>query len=148
MKALVTGASSGIGYEMAKILDTKGYDVIITGRNIEKLTALAKELKNHTQIVVADLSKREECLRLFHEAGDVDVVINNAGAGVHGAFHKTDLADELAMLDINVTALHILTKLYYMKFREKKTGYLMNVASSAAFFAGPYFSSPRHMCCA
>ena len=141
MKALVTGASSGLGYEMAKILDAKGYDVIITGRRADQLHHLAKELKNNTQIIAADLSNREECFRLFKEAGDVDVVINNAGAGVHGAFHETALSDELSMLDINITALHILTKLYYMKFREKKTGYLMNVASSAAFFAGPYFSS-------
>jgi len=141
MKALVTGASSGLGYEIAKILDAKGYDVVITGRREEQLHHLAKELKNNTQIIVADLSNPEECFRLFKEAGDVDVVINNAGAGVHGAFHETTLSEELSMLDINITALHILTKLYYMKFREKKTGYLMNVASSAAFYAGPYFSS-------
>ena len=141
MKALVTGASSGIGYEIAKILDAEGYEVIVTGRNMEMLQALAAELKHPPRIIQADLSKREECLRLFKEAGDVDVVINNAGAGVHGAFHETALSDELSMLDINITALHILTKLYYMKFREKKTGYLMNVASSAAFFPGPYFAS-------
>jgi len=141
MKALVTGASSGIGYEIAKILDAEGYEVIVTGRNMKMLQALAAELKHPPRIIQADLSKREECLRLFKEAGDVDVVINNAGAGVHGAFHETALSDELSMLDINVTALHILTKLYYLHFKKEGSGYIMNVASSAAFFAGPYFAS-------
>ena len=106
MRALVTGASSGIGYEMAKILDAKGYELVITGRRSERLNALAKELNNHTQIIVADLSKREECLRLFKKAGEVDVVINNAGVGIHGAFHETALSDELSVLDTNITALH------------------------------------------
>lgn len=141
MRALVTGASSGIGYEMAKILDAKGYELVITGRRSERLNALAKELNNHTQIIVADLSKREECLRLFKKAGEVDVVINNAGVGIHGAFHETALSDELSVLDTNITALHILTKLYYIHFKAKGTGYIMNVASSAAFYPGPYFSS-------
>lgn len=141
MRALVTGASSGIGYEMAKILDKKGYDVVITGRRQEKLIALAEELTNDTQMIVADLSKREECMRLIQEAGEVDIVINNAGTGVHGAFAHTSLEDELKMLDTNIIALHILTKHYYQYLKEKGSGYLMNIASSAAFFAGPYFSS-------
>lgn len=141
MRALITGASSGIGYEMAKILDAKGIDVVITGRRRERLEALAKELNNHTEIITADISDREECIRIFREAGDVDIVINNAGVGVHGAFHETTLEDELTVLDTNITALHILTKLAYMHFRKKGSGYLMNVASSASFCPGPYFSS-------
>ncbi len=141
MRALVTGASSGIGYEMAKILDAMGVEVIITGRREDRLRTLADALRNCRKIIVADVSQREECLRLFEEAGDVDVVINNAGAGIHGAFHETSLSDELSVLDTNIAAVHILTKLYYMHFKEKGKGFLMNVASSAAFFPGPYFAS-------
>lgn len=141
MRALITGASSGIGYEMALLLDAMGIEVIITGRREDRLKELAGKLRNHAQIIVADISVREECLRIFEEAGEVDVVINNAGVGVHGAFHETGLKEELSVLDTNITALHILTKLYYTYFKEKGTGYLMNVASGAAFFPGPYFAS-------
>jgi len=141
MRALVTGASSGMGYEMAKILDTMGIEVIITGRREDRLHALADELSHCGKIIIADISDRGEVERLFAEAGDVDIVINNAGLGIHGAFHETTLAEELSVLDINITALHMLTKFSYQHFKEKGSGYLMNVASSAAFFAGPYFAS-------
>lgn len=140
MRALVTGATSGIGYEMARVLDEMGMDVIITGRKEAGLRELAGRLQNATKIITADLSDRKECMRLFEEAGEVDIVINNAGMGVHGAFADTSLEAELQCIDVNITALHILTKLYYQYFREKGTGYLMNVASGAAFWPGPYFA--------
>ncbi len=141
MRALVTGASSGMGREMALILDKIGYETVITGRSEERLKALAGELTMDCQVIVADISKEAECFRLVEEAGEVDIVICNAGAGVHGPFAEQELTAELAVLDINIRALHILNKLYYKRFRERGHGYLMNVASSAAFFAGPYFAS-------
>lgn len=123
------------------MLDSMGYDLIITSRNREKLSAVASKTKNKTQIITADLSKTEDCLRLCELSGEIDILVNNAGAGVFGVFSDTDLYQELKMLDLNVKALHILTKIYLKRFIEKDSGYILNVASSAAFLPGPKFSS-------
>lgn len=142
MKALITGASSGIGKEFAKIFAEKGYDLIITARRGDRLNALKNEIRNvNVDICVCDLSKESECIELFEKFGDVDVLINNAGYGVFGEFCVTDLDKELEMLNVNIKAVHILTKLYMKRMIERKSGYILNVASSAAFLAGPLFSS-------
>ena len=141
MRALVTGASSGIGEEIAKILDSMGYDVVIAARREDRLKKLAAELKNNTKIVACDLSDREECRRLFSEAGEIDVLVNSAGFGVFGEFTDTDLDSELSLIDVNITALHMLTKLFLDGFVKRNSGYILNVASVAAFFPGPKFSS-------
>lgn len=141
MKALVTGASSGIGREIAILLDGMGYDIIAVARREDRLSKLKSILKNNTEIRTADLSKKEECEKLFADFPDIDVLINNAGFGVFGEFGKTELEDELEMISVNIAALHILTKLYLNSFRKKNRGYILNVASSAAFFPGPLFSS-------
>ena len=141
MRALITGASSGIGREFAIILDNLGYDVIIVARRREKLEEVKNILKNETRIYTADLSVREECFRLFSAFPDIDILINNAGCGVFGGFSETDTEKELSMLDINISATHILMKLYLTEFKKKNKGYILNIASSAAFFSGPLFSS-------
>lgn len=140
-KALVTGASSGIGREIAILLDNAGYDIIAVARRKDRLSELKGILKNNTEIRTADLSKKAECEKLFSEFPDIDVLVNNAGFGVFGEFCETDLESEIEMINVNICALHILTKLYLKSFREKNSGYILNVASSAAFFPGPLFSS-------
>ena len=143
--ALVTGASSGIGFEFAKQLSARGYKVILVARRKSKLEKVQKILKTESRIIVADLSKREECIRLIEELKDLDVevFINNAGFGDCGRFYETDINKELDMIDVNVTAMHILMKLMLMKMKPKVSGtYILNVASSAGLFpAGPYMAT-------
>lgn len=136
--ALVTGASSGIGSQIARRLDSLGFRVILTARRTDRLEALAAELENETVIIPADLSRREECERLHSETQQygVSVLINNAGFGVIGDFDKTELDRELSMIDVNVSAVHILMKLYLRDMLEKDRGYILNVASSAGLMPG------------
>lgn len=140
MRALITGASSGIGREMARQLHARGCEVVITARRHVRLAALEKELPG-ALVIEADLSKTEDCSRLIEESGDVDIVINNAGFGVFGPFDETPLEEELRLIDTNIRAVHILAKYYYQQFCRKNAGYLLNVASVAGFFPGPKFSS-------
>ena len=141
MKALVTGASSGIGRDMAKILSEMGYDIIAVARREDKLSELASELKTNVEIVVCDLSTAEGAESLSRYAKETDVLINNAGFGVFGAFSETELSAELKMLDTNVRAVHIITKNFLKEFKEKNSGYILNVSSLAAFFPGPLFGA-------
>ncbi len=141
MKALITGASSGFGREMARILSVKGYDIIAVARREDRLLELKNELKTDVEIVVLDISKPENCMELSKYANDTDVFINNAGFGVFGDFSKTSLDDELKMIDTNVKAVHILTKLFVQEFKKRNSGYILNVASLASFFPGPLFGA-------
>jgi len=151
MKALVTGASSGIGLEMAKYLDTLGYEVILVARDKEKLESVAKTLKHKSKIIVMDLSQVEDIKSLYVlvKNDDIDVLINNAGFGLCGNFTDTDLNKELNMIDINIKAVHILTKLFLKDMKRKNKGYILNVASSAAFESGPlmatYYSTKSYV---
>lgn len=142
MKALITGASSGIGRELAFKLAQRGYDLIITARRRERLEEIKQKINSvNVEIHVCDLSSEEACRELFFKYPDVDIIINNAGYGVFGDFYDTDLDSELKMLCVNITAVHILTKLYYAEMVKRDSGYILNVASSASFFPGPLFSS-------
>ena len=142
MKALITGASSGIGREFAYQLASMGYDIIITARRKDRLEEIKKNIKNvNVDVYACDLSKEEECYKLYKEFPDIDLLVNNAGFGVFGEFSKTELDAEIEMINLNIKALHILMKLYLRKMEEKNSGYILNVASSAAFFPGPMFSS-------
>lgn len=141
MKALITGASSGIGYEMAKILSEKGYDIIAVARREEKLKKLKEEIKTDVEILCLDVTRDEDIEKIASRIDEVDVFINNAGFGVFGDFCSSPLDDELKMMETNVRAVHILTKLAAQKFRVKNSGYIMNVSSIAAFFTGPLFSA-------
>ena len=143
MKALITGASSGIGRDFARELSKRGYDLILVARRVPRMEELARELETRVSVIGADLSKREQCVEVYRQAKDeeVDVVINCAGFGVFGPFDETDLERELDMIDVNIRALHILTKLFYRDFKKRDSGYILNVASSAAFQPGPLLSS-------
>ena len=141
MKALITGASSGLGWDMAHILSKMGYDIIAVARREDRLLKLKSELKTNVEIVCADVTNTDDCIRLAEYANEVDVFINNAGFGVFGEITETSLEDELRMLETNIRAVHILTKLAAMRFKEKNSGYILNVASLAAFFPGPLFAA-------
>lgn len=141
MRALITGASSGLGWDMAKILSEKGYDIIAVARRKERLEELKKQLSTNVEVVVCDVSDKDECMSLLKYAPEVDLLINNAGFGVYGKFLETDLDEELKMLDTNTRAMHILTKLFLKEFKKRDSGKILNVASIAAFFPGPLFAA-------
>lgn len=141
MKALITGASSGIGKDLAIILSQKGYELILVARDKQKLEQLAKNLKTKTQIIILDLSEEENCKKLYSQAKDIDLLINNAGFGDCGDFTKTDLEKEIKMIKTNIIAYHILTKLYLIDFKKKDKGQILNVASIAGFMPGPLMST-------
>ncbi len=147
MVALVTGASSGIGRAIALGLAERGYDLIVAARRRHRLTELKEEITEkygvRVRIFCCDLSKPEECFRLHREASRVrvEVLVNSAGFGVFGEFDETDLGRELKMIDVNIKAVHILTKLFLKDFKERDSGYILNIASLAGFMAGPRFSS-------
>lgn len=141
MKAVITGAGRGIGREIALILSGRGYDVVLVSRSLNELSSLSAEIKTKSYIEVADLSIPENVIGLFSRHTDAEIIVNCAGVGVFGEFDKTDLAREIRMIDLNVTALHVLTKLYYREFIKRGRGYILNVSSSAAFFVGPLYSS-------
>ena len=143
MKVLITGASSGLGRDMARILHKSGHDLILVARREDMLFELKKELDDAPDIITLDLSKTENCIDLYERLKDqnIDVLINNAGFGVFGDFLSTDLDREMEMLDVNIKALHILTKKFLKDFVKRDSGYIMNVASSAAFLPGPLLSS-------
>ena len=141
MKALITGASSGIGREMAIYLSEKGIDVVLVARDQEKLEEVQKEIAKDSQIVCMDLSNIENCIELYKNVKDVDILINNAGFGTFGEFTDTDLITELNMINTNVCALHTLTKLYLNDMCEKNFGYILNVSSIAGFMPGPHMAT-------
>lgn len=151
MRALITGASSGLGRDFARKLSKMGYDIIAVARDIEGLNKLKMELKTDTEIISMDLGNVDNCIELYESLKneDIDIVINNAGFGVFGGFDETDLHKELNMIDVNVKAVHVLTKLFLKKFKEVDKGYILNVASSAAFEPGPlmaaYYASKSYV---
>lgn len=149
MKALITGASSGMGRDMAKILSQKGYDLILVARDEKKLEEVKKQLKSETQIVVMDISKEENCKKLYEENKDIDILINNAGFGDCGHFEETSLDKDIQMIYTNIIAYHILTKLYLKEMIKKDSGKILNVASIAGFMPGPlmttYYSTKNYV---
>ena len=143
MRALITGASSGIGREMAIYLAELKVDLILVGRNKEQLERLQNGLKVDTKVIVADLSditKVKEIYVLTKE-DNVDILINNAGFGLFGKFYETDINRELEMINTNIIAVHLLTKLFLRDMKKRNSGYILNVASSAAFGPGPLMST-------
>lgn len=149
MIALVTGASSGIGRDMARYLNELGYDLIITARDGMKLEELKEELNRKNDkivdIILKDLSKVEECKTLYREVkekyGTIDILINNAGFGLCGRFVETDLTTELEMIDTNIKVVHILTKLFLKDMVTEDKGRILNVSSVAGFMPGPLMAT-------
>lgn len=180
MWALVTGASSGIGRDMARYLYLLGYSLILVARDREKMEELKQELTNkkateterkkdninkgdtafenvksktkqEVLIYSIDLSNKEECIRLFEQTKNIelDLLINNAGFGTFGEFINTDLEKEINLINTNITAVHILTKLYLQKMIERNRGHILNVASIAGMEPGPlmaaYYASKSYV---
>ncbi len=149
MRALITGASSGIGRDMARELDKKGIDLVLVARNKEKLEEVKKSLNVKCEVIPMDLGIEENCIKLYDMAKDIDILINNAGFGSFGYFDETDLEKEIKLIDTNVKAVHILTKLYLKDMVEKNSGSILNVASIAGFMPGPlmcaYYASKAYV---
>lgn len=135
MKALITGASSGIGLEVAKYLSSLGHDLILVAKDEKKLNSVKEIFDTNVEVFCYDLSIIENCYKLYDNVKDknVDILVNNAGFGIFGDFHEDNLDREMNMIDLNVKALHILTKLFV---NNKSTKYIMNVASSAGLMKG------------
>ena len=143
MKALITGASSGMGKDMAKYLASLGYDLFVVSRNREKLEKIYKDEKVKVTIIDMDLTNIDNCIKLHDMVKNekIDILINNAGFGDAGKFTKTDLDKELEMIDLNVKSYHILTKLFLKDFVKRDYGRILNVASIAGFMYGPYMAT-------
>ncbi|MEF9967957.1 MAG: SDR family NAD(P)-dependent oxidoreductase [Longicatena sp.] len=143
MKALITGASSGIGRDMAIVLANMGVDLVLVARRGERLQQLKEALPVHVEIFCVDISEKENCFALYQRVKDdnINILINNAGFGDFGEFKKTSLDKDLQMIKTNIQAVHILTKLFLKDFVKKDDGYILNVASSAAFLPGPLMAT-------
>ena len=143
--ALITGASMGIGVDIAAVLAEKGHDLVLVARSADKLQAVATQLSTKhgitAHVLVADLAAPGGADKVADEVLSrgwvLDVLVNNAGYGLFGAVTETDAADELNMIQLNVVALYRLTKRLLSAMVARKQGYIMNVASTAAFFSGP-----------
>ncbi len=154
---LITGASSGIGLELARCFAADKCRLVLVARNTEALESLADELRRahgiQTMVLTADLSQPETPARLFNELQQsgvtVDVLVNNAGFGAHGAFAGLPLRLQLEMIQVNVTALTELTGLFLPGMIERKRGGVLNVGSVAGFVSGPgmavYFATKAYV---
>ena len=142
--AVITGASSGLGAEFARQLAAQGYALLLVARRTDRLRALAAALPAPCEVFPADLAQRSECERLLQalQGRRIDLFINNAGFGDCGDFLRTDLEKDLAMLDVNVRALHILTKRVAQMMQRQGGGALLNVGSAAGLLpGGPYMAA-------
>lgn len=147
--AIVTGASTGLGKEFSLKLAELGYSLVLVARNESKLNALAKEIKKtygmECKAIPLDLAKNGSAEKLFKETKklklQIEVLVNNAGYGLNGEFHKNNFLEEAEMVRLNVNSLAELCHLYLPGMVESKKGYILNVASTAAFQPGPYMSN-------
>lgn len=143
--ALITGASSGIGKELARLHASRGGDVVLVARRAEKLGALTAELQSKHGVRVSVIAKDlvqptapREIYEAVKTAGiEVDYLINNAGVGGQGAFHERRWEDDLSMIQLNVVALSALTRLFLPDFVARGSGRVLNVSSTASLLAGP-----------
>jgi short-subunit dehydrogenase len=143
MKAVIVGASSGIGRDIAKALSKSGCELILVARREDRLEELKSELDTHVEIITADISQTDVCIDLHEKIKNqnIDILVNNAGIGIFGDFDKTDLESELSLIDTNIKATHILTKLFLRDFVARDYGYILNVSSASSFVPGPRMAS-------
>ncbi|MFD2033775.1 SDR family NAD(P)-dependent oxidoreductase [Belliella marina] len=145
---LITGASSGIGYEMAQQLASLKYNLILAARSGDKLEVMQRELTSKYGVsvhyIAKDLSIVDQAVELFNEIKSADYqvshLVNNAGAGNYGDFIETPLEEELSMIQLNISSLVVLTKLFAQDMVSRKSGRIMNVGSVLSFLPFPYFS--------
>lgn len=153
MKVLITGASSGIGRDLAREFAKMNYDLVLVSRNIDKLEELKNDLNKKydidIKIEICDLNFEKNCIELFENNKDIDVLVNNAGFGAFGEFVNIDLNKELNLIKTNITAVHILTKLYLKEMTKKNKGRILNVSSIAGNMPGPlmatYYASKAYV---
>lgn len=141
-KALITGASSGIGRDMALYLNKLGYKLFLVGRDYDALKNVATKCHD-AEALAFDLSNKENVYKIYDQLKNenIDFLINDAGFGLFGFFEETNLDRELDMINVNILSLHILTKLFIKDMIKNNKGTILNVASSAGFLAGPYLST-------
>lgn len=146
--ALITGASSGIGFELSKVFAKKGYNLVLVARNAEKLESISTEIQEQhnvrVKVMPKDLCSPSAPQALYDDltvAGiNIDVLVNNAGVGANGKFTDIDIKKQTDLIQLNITALTTLCGLFGRDMVKKGTGRILNVASTAAFQAGPYMS--------
>jgi hypothetical protein len=155
--ALITGASGGIGYELAKLFARDGYNLVLVARSESKLDQIKTDFeKRHgisVRVLAKDLSEPQAPEDIYGElqqdAVQIDMLVNNAGFTVYGKFAETDLKAELEMLQVNIVSLTHLTKLFLPGMLERRQGRILNVASTAAFLPGPlmaiYYASKAYV---
>lgn len=142
--ACITGASSGIGKELALQLSKQGYNLILIARNQAALREIAAKVHTRCKIIICDLSDEDACINLAGQLKkyNISILINNAGFGDIGSFSETSLSKDLSMINVNIKATHILTKELLPEFIRKDRGYILNVASSAGLLpGGPYMAA-------
>lgn len=145
---LITGASSGIGLELAKLFSKDGYNLILVARSENKLEEIAKNLIKkyniNVHIIKEDLSKRESVKDLFLKVQQLGIrvttLVNNAGAGYCGLFHEIDIDKDEKMIGLNIEAITYLTKLFSKEMIKLKKGSILNVASTGSYEPGPYIA--------
>jgi short-subunit dehydrogenase len=150
--ALITGASVGIGLELARLLARGGHRLLLVARDEPKLNAVAAELLTlgaaEARVIPADLSIPNICEKIA-AGNEIDILINNAGFGVHGSFAQSDLQKQIDLIQVNITALTHLTHLFLPAMLRRRRGMIMNVASVAGFVPGPlmatYYASKAYV---
>ncbi|KHD37292.1 short-chain dehydrogenase [Clostridium acetobutylicum] len=144
MTVLITGASTGIGYEITRIFARNGYDVVITARDEKRLMELAENINTKVTVIKKDLSKPDSANELFNEIKEnnieVDILVNNAGMGDTGFFHKSSVDKINEMLELNIKSLTILTRLVSAEMVKKRSGMILNVASTGSYMPGPFIA--------
>ena len=143
MKCLITGASSENKKKKDYYIASKNIDLILVARNTKEMEKIKENVQVDVKIISLDLTNTKNVFKLYEQTKDdnIDILINNAGFGLFGEFVDTDLDRELEMIDLNIKAYHILTKLFLQEFVKKDSGYILNVCSSAGFMAGPRLST-------
>jgi short-subunit dehydrogenase len=147
--ALITGASSGLGEEFARQLARENYDLVLTARREDRLHAVAAEAKKlgaaKVEVIAADLGQPDAASKLHRQVGErgleIDCLINNAGFGTHGIFHKLPLEREVEQINLNITSLVAMTRLFLDGMVARRRGIIINVASTAAFQPVPYMAT-------